>query len=40
MDPVGVLWGFRDAQELNLAGAEWLISDPSQLLPIVVSSSP
>jgi phosphoglycolate phosphatase len=40
MDPVGVLWGFRDAQELNLAGAEWLISDPSQLLPIVVSFSP
>jgi phosphoglycolate phosphatase len=38
MDPVGVLWGFRDADELRQAGAGWLIKHPSELLPIVFSS--
>ncbi|WP_448873566.1 HAD family hydrolase [Desulfobulbus propionicus] len=35
MDPVGVLWGFRDADELSRAGAGWLISHPCELLPII-----
>lgn len=32
MHPVGVLWGFRTAEELNAAGARALISKPSELL--------
>ena len=35
MFPVGVLWGFRDREELNTSGAKTLIeklSDLSQLL--------
>lgn len=29
---VGVLWGFRDARELEAAGADYIISHPSELL--------
>lgn len=40
MDPVGVLWGFRGAAELQAAGAARLISDPAELVPIALSPSP
>ena len=39
MDPVGVLWGFRGADELREAGAAWLISHPREILPIALSCS-
>ena len=39
MDPVGVLWGFRGAEELKAAGAGWLIHHPRELLAIATSSS-
>ncbi len=35
MFPVGVLWGFRDAQELRAAGAEILLDRPQQLLDVL-----
>ncbi len=38
MDAVGVLWGFRGADELRQAGAGWLIAHPLELLPILFSS--
>ena len=31
---VGVTWGFRPAEELKAAGAQALVSDPSELLPM------
>lgn len=33
--PVGVLWGFRDRQELLSAGAKYLIEQPSELPEII-----
>jgi len=38
MEAVGVLWGFRDAIELQRAGAHHLIARPEELLPILFSS--
>jgi phosphoglycolate phosphatase len=38
MDAVGVLWGFRTADELRQAGAHHLIARPEELLPIIFSS--
>lgn len=38
MDAVGVLWGFRDAEELLSAGAHRLIAHPGELPPIVLDS--
>ncbi len=35
MFPVGVLWGFRPAEEIIAAGAELLVSKPASLLPWV-----
>jgi phosphoglycolate phosphatase len=35
MRPVGVLWGFRDADELTGNGAETLISHPRELLEML-----
>jgi len=35
MLPVGVTWGFRDADELRQAGAKHLIDDPSELMGLV-----
>jgi phosphoglycolate phosphatase len=35
MFPVGVLWGFRDAEELLANGARILIRHPLELLPIL-----
>lgn len=35
MDSVGVLWGFRPAEELTAAGAHYLISKPSELSGIL-----
>jgi phosphoglycolate phosphatase len=35
MVPVGVLWGFRDRDELEARGARVIISRPEELLPIV-----
>lgn len=39
MDPVGVLWGFRTADELKEAGAAWLIDRPRELPAIASASS-
>ena len=39
MDAVGVLWGFRTADELQAAGARHLITAPEELLPILSLSS-
>lgn len=38
MDAVGVLWGFRTADELRQAGALHLIAQPEELLPLIFSS--
>jgi phosphoglycolate phosphatase len=35
MVPVGVLWGFRDAAELQASGARYLLAAPHDLLAIV-----
>lgn len=35
MHPVGVLWGFRKADELTASGAQWLIAHPMDLLDCV-----
>ncbi len=35
MYPVGVLWGFRDAEELLANGAKTLINHPSQILELL-----
>ncbi len=37
MDAVGVLWGFRSAEELRVNGARYLIHHPSEL-PLIVQS--
>ena len=37
MTPVGALWGFRDREELQTAGARYLIARPMELLPLVDS---
>jgi phosphoglycolate phosphatase len=36
MFPVGVLWGFRDAEELSKSGAQALISHPLKLLDLLL----
>jgi phosphoglycolate phosphatase len=35
MNPVGVLWGFRQAEELTLNGAKRLVAHPSELIPLL-----
>jgi phosphoglycolate phosphatase len=35
MYPVGVLWGFRDADELKAAGARVLVDHPREVLPLL-----
>jgi phosphoglycolate phosphatase len=35
MSAVGVLWGFRDREELEGAGARWLIKEPGELPGLV-----
>ncbi|MDD8021155.1 MAG: HAD family hydrolase [Acidobacteriota bacterium] len=35
LTPVGVLWGFRHAQELVRSGARFLLLKPADLLPLV-----
>ena len=35
MHPIGVLWGFRPAEELLSNGAEALISSPEELIPFL-----
>ncbi len=35
MYPVGVLWGFRDAQELLASGAKSLVEKPEEILAIL-----
>lgn len=32
---VGVLWGFRDRKELEENGAQYIISDPSEVMPLI-----
>ena len=38
MDAVGVLWGFRDAEELMATGAEWLVQTPEELADFIEKS--
>lgn len=38
MDAVGVLWGFRGAEELLAAGASCLIARPGELPPLIFDS--
>ena len=38
MKSVGVLWGFRDEAELKNAGADFIISKPSELADIILQS--
>ncbi len=40
MVPVGVLWGFRGADELRSSGARVLIEHPLQLLDVVAAAGP
>jgi len=35
MHPVGVLWGFRDAEELDASGAAVLLASPADLLKVM-----
>ncbi len=35
---IGVLWGFRDKAELESAGADYIISHPSEIVPIAQSA--
>lgn len=35
MTSIGVLWGFRDRAELQEAGADYIISDPHEILTII-----
>jgi phosphoglycolate phosphatase len=34
--PVGVLWGFRDREELAQNGARYIVSNPGELLKLIV----
>jgi len=40
MLPAAVLWGFRDEEELRIAGARVLLSDPAGLLPLLFPDPP
>jgi phosphoglycolate phosphatase len=35
MISIGVLWGFRDVQELNEAGADYIVETPQQILGLL-----
>ena len=35
MNTAGVLWGFRDEQELRDNGAQYIVSEPAQLLDLI-----
>lgn len=35
LDSVGVLWGFRDAEELQQNGATYLVSHPGEIIDII-----
>ncbi|MDD6482995.1 MAG: HAD family hydrolase [Clostridiales bacterium] len=37
VDSIGVLWGFRDRAELESAGADYIISEPSDIVKIVTA---
>ncbi|NQS71172.1 MAG: HAD family hydrolase [Desulfobulbaceae bacterium] len=39
MDAVGVLWGFRDAEELRATGAETVVQAPEELVRIIAASN-
>ena len=39
MEAVGVLWGFRSADELRAAGARHLLAHPGELAPLLHSAS-
>ena len=39
MDAVGVLWGFRDAEELRATGAELLAQTPQELIRFLAESA-
>lgn len=35
MNAVGVLWGFREAEELKSSGADYIVSEPKEILGII-----
>ncbi|WP_435372911.1 HAD family hydrolase [Allocoprobacillus halotolerans] len=35
MDSVGVTWGFRGRQELEAAGADYIVDEPKQIMEII-----
>ena len=37
MTTMGVLWGFRKEEELREAGADYIVSDPNQILDIILN---
>jgi phosphoglycolate phosphatase len=37
MFPIGVLWGFRHAEELIAAGARLLVRSPGDLAPLIAA---
>jgi len=39
MRPAGVTWGFRDREELEQAGAKWIVDQPLQLLDVLDDAS-
>ena len=39
MDAGGVLWGFRDAEELRATGAEFLVQSPQELIRFLAESA-
>lgn len=36
MKTIGVLWGFRDEEELSAAGADYIVSKPQEILDIIL----
>jgi phosphoglycolate phosphatase len=38
MFPLGVLWGFRPAEELIAAGAKWLVQEPADVIRWISSA--
>ncbi len=35
---IGVLWGFRDEKELTDAGADYIVSDPEEILNVIMNN--
>ncbi len=40
MKSIGVLWGFRDRQELEAAGADYIVTEPDEVLSLLETKNP